>query len=224
MTDYLRRATAPRLVVAASRLQWPSHASAALRRALGQRPCIELFFAYDDPYAAIALPGLLELARAHKARLVLFPLGGRGIAGDPAQAQRRRHAVEDSRRLARRSGRELMRREPLAAQDCAFLAAWTAAAQAHPSVNGFAAAALEQLWFRSTALPTLLDYAPLYKEHFGIPPPGDGSAHSAALARNTARLHRLGHWESPAARVEGEWFFAHERLAQIGASLLAQGW
>jgi 2-hydroxychromene-2-carboxylate isomerase len=44
------------------------------------------------------------------------------------------------------------------------------------------------------------------------------------LAANRARQLRKGHWESPAARVQGEWFFAHERIPQIEERLSYLGW
>jgi 2-hydroxychromene-2-carboxylate isomerase len=221
MTEYLRRAIAPRVVVATSRLRWPQRVHTAVRRGLGLRPHIELFFAFDDPYSAIALPGLIEIARIRNAELRLYPLVERGIAGDPAQQQRRLHAVADSRKLARRDHRELRRSQPLPAQDCAFLAAWTAAAHNHANINHFAAAALAQLWFQSHGAPTREAFRALHLAHLAALPPDDHPEQAAALARNSARLKRLGHWESPAARVAGEWFFAHERLAQIDARLLA---
>ncbi|MGH8461384.1 MAG: hypothetical protein ACRESS_07240 [Stenotrophobium sp.] len=221
LSDKLRRATAPQMVVAISRWQWPRQLRAVARRALGRRPRIELYFAYDDPYSTIALPGLIEIARRHNSELRLYPLIERGIAGDPAAAQRARHAVADSRRLGLRDSRELRRREPLHAQDCAFLAVWTAAAHDHPGVNAFATAALTQLWFGSDGPPARDQYRALHQAHFGTAPPDARTEFAEALARNATRLRRLGHWESPAARIDRQWFFAHERLAQIDTCLQA---
>lgn len=217
MTEYLRRAAAPRTVVALSRWRAPRQVLGRLGRLLGLRPRIELFFAYDDPYSALALPGLIAIADAHGAVLALRPLIERGIDGDPAAAQRRHHAVGDSQRLAQRDGRSLSRGAPLAPETVAFLAEWTAAAQDRPGIAAFAAAALHRLWFQSDGAVNRDDYAALYRRHLGEAPAGDGGA----TARNRARLLKLGHWESPAARVGGEWFFAHERLPQIDACLRA---
>ncbi|PTU29066.1 hypothetical protein [Stenotrophobium rhamnosiphilum] len=223
VTEYLRRAVAPRLVVGLSRKRGLQQLRAAFRRALGLRTNIELFFAFDDPYAAIALPGLIEIAAAHNAKLNLLPLIARGIDGDPAATQRSVHAITDSRRLAQRNGRTLARNTPLAAEDCAFLAAWTIAAAQHPNLNSFVADALAQLWFGSDALPSADTYAAIYQQHIGALPPAVTAEHRASLASNTALLKKLGHWESPAARVAGEWYFAHERLVQIDAHLRALG-
>lgn len=223
MTEFLRRAVAPRIVVSTSRWRGMQNSRAALRRILGLPQVIELFFAFDDPYAAIGLPGLIRIAAAHNAQLKLTPLTTRGIDGDPAARQRSVHAITDSRRLAQRDSRSLRRSAPLPAHDAAFLAAWTIAAGGHPQCNAFVAAALEKLWFGSDELPVPENYAALYQTHIGVPPPAANAAHAEQLARNSKRLHQLGHWESPVARVGGEWFFAHERLQQIDARLSAMG-
>ncbi|TXH03273.1 MAG: hypothetical protein E6R07_12655 [Nevskiaceae bacterium] len=219
MTEYLRRAAAPRTVVALSRWRAPQQTLGRLRRLLGLRPRIELFFAYDDPYSALALPGLIVIAESHGAVLALRPLLERGIDGDPAAAQRRHHAVVDSQRLAQRDGRALSRGAPLTPEAVAFLAEWTAAAQDRPGIAAFAAAALHRLWFQSDGSVNRDDYAALYRRHLGEAPANVPAA--PTVARNRARLLKLGHWESPAAYVGGEWFFAHERLPQIDACLRA---
>ncbi len=223
VTEFLRRAAAPRIVVATSRWRWAQNCGAALRRILGLRPSVELFFAFDDPYAAIGLPGLIRIAESHGADLKLVPLITRGIDGDPAATQRSLHAITDSRRLALRDGRALRRGAPLQAHDVIFLAAWTVAAGQHPQRNAFVAAALEKLWLGSDDLPTPEAYSALYQTHIGTPPPAVSATHTVQLARNNKRLHKLGHWESPVARVAGEWYFAHERLQQIDMRLSALG-
>lgn len=223
VTEFLRRAAAPRIVVATSRWRWAQDFRATVRKAVGLRPTIELFFAFDDPYAAIGLPGLIRIAEARKATLKLVPIIARGIDGDPAAAQRSLHAITDSRRLAQRDGRSLLRDAPLSPYDCAFLAAWTVAAELSPGRNAFVAAALEKLWFGSGDVPEPDLYATLYQRYIGIAPPAASAAHTEQLAMHTQRLNKLGHWESPVALVAGEWFFAHERLQQIDARLAAMG-
>jgi 2-hydroxychromene-2-carboxylate isomerase len=223
LTEFLRRAAAPRIVVATSRWRWAQNARAALRKIFGGRPTIELFFAFDDPYAAIGLPGLIRIAETRKAHLKLLPIITRGIDGDPAAEQRAVHAITDSRRLAQRDGRSLRRSAPLSAHDCEFLAAWAIAAELSPGCNAFVAAALEKLWFGSDDAPKPEHHIALYQQHIGLAPPAVSSAHSSQLANHNKRLHKLGHWESPVARVAGEWYFAHERLQQIDERLGALG-
>lgn len=221
LAETLRRTTIPSLIVTLSRVETPAKLSAQLRRALGQSARIELFFAFDDPYAAIALPGLLRIVGQHKATLTLYPIVSRGIADDPAADARRRHAVTDSACLAQRHGRKLSRREPLRASDCAFLAAWTESARNDPGMIAFAAAALDLLWFQSSGAVSESDFRRLHAQHLH----SAAVAHNdQALARNTQRLLRGGHWESPAARIEGQWFLAHERLVQINEHLERLGW
>jgi 2-hydroxychromene-2-carboxylate isomerase len=167
------------------------------------------------------MPGLIRIAQQRRAELSIYPLIERGIAGDPALAARRRHAVQDSIRLAQRSGRVLQRLEPLSAQDCAFLSAWTESARGDIHQLTFAAAALEQLWFKSAGPVLQEPFVRLRAQH---PIASIAAPDPAALQRNTLRMKQLGHWESPAALVEGQWFLAHERLAQIDEHLEVLGW
>lgn len=212
LKERLRRRWLPRLVVALARRQ--------RARPLSGDAAIELYFACDDPGAVIALPALLALAHAHGVPLQLYPLIVRGIADDPAAEARARHAVRDADRLARRDGRRLSRSQPLAAADTAFLARWIESLRGQPVMGAFAAAALERLWLLDgDTLPAPDAYAALYRRLTGSAPPIAEAGADAALAANHRRLRRLGHWESPAARIGGEWFFAHERLAQIAECL-----
>ncbi len=211
LRDRVQRSLAPRTVVALSRLRLPRW----LRRPLR----LELYFAFDDPYVAVALPGLLSLALEHGLPLDLYPLLERGIAGDPAARQRQLYSIVDADRLLLRGGRQLSRRQPLAATDCAFLAAWTEAARRNPEVGSFAAAVVEALWLNSTGPLQRETYAELHRGILHCEPPAETEQLQAALSANSRRLRSRGHWESPALRVDGEWFFAHERLAQIAERL-----
>jgi 2-hydroxychromene-2-carboxylate isomerase len=212
LKDRIRRRWLPRLVVALARRQ--------RARALPHDTAIELYLAFDDPHAAIALPGLLALSTERGVPLRLYPLLERGIADDPAAEARAIHAVRDADRLARRQGRQLSRSQPLAAGDSAFLAAWTEGLRDKPGMVAFAAAAIEQLWFgEPDGLPQPDDYSGLHRRLIGRAPPLSDAESRPALAANHRRLLRLGHWESPAARIGSEWFLAHERLVQIGECL-----
>ncbi|MBA4286723.1 MAG: hypothetical protein C0434_14445 [Xanthomonadaceae bacterium] len=209
--ERLQRRWLPRLVVALARRQ--------RARPLPAAAAIELYFACDDPCAAIALPALAALAAERGVPLQLYPLIARGIGGDPAADARARHAVRDADRLARRGGRQLSRRSPLAAADTAFLAGWIESLRGTPAMVPFAIAVIEQLWLvDGDTPPAASHYAPLFHRMAGHPAPSP-EATQPSLAANHRRLRRLGHWESPAARIGGEWFFAHERLAQIGECL-----
>ena len=211
LRDRVQRSLAPRTVVALSRLRLPRW----LRRPLR----LELYFAYDDPYAAVALPGLLRLTQARGLALDLYPLLERGIAGDPAAQQRQLYSIVDADRLLLRGGQRLSRRQPLAAADCAFLAAWTEAARHNSAVADFASAAVETLWLHSSGPAQREAYAQLHRSILHCEPPADMGPLHAALSGNSRRLRSRGHWESPAVRVGGEWFFAHERLPQIAERL-----
>jgi len=219
--DHLQRAVLPRLVVGVSRWQTPRQIAAGLRRLFGQPLPVELYFAFDDPYAVIALPGLLQLLAAQPdsapTMLRLYPLLQRGIFGDPAAAARAEQALLDARRLALRQQQTLQRSAPLQAADIAFLAAWCAAVQDDMAMPRFAAAALRLLWLDSDGEIDRTRYQELHRRMLGRAPGADDQA--AQLAANAQRLYAKGHWESPAARVAGEWFLAHERLPQIARRL-----
>lgn len=212
----LQRRVLPSLVVRLSRRVTLPQRWARLRARLGWPPRLELYFAFDDPYAVVALPGLLGLLRHRPARLRLYPLIERGIPADPAAAARRHHALIDTGRLLGRGARRLTRSAPLNPDSTAFLAAWTQAARAEPGAAAFAAAALEQLWLSSNGPVRREDFVDLHRRLLGRDPPRiDAETRHSALAGNHRRLLAKGHWESPAARLEGEWFFAHERLPHL---------
>src|SRR5258705_2192117 len=211
LRDRLQRSFAPRAVVALSRLRVPRPWALTVR--------VELYFAFDDPYAVLGLPGLLELTRERGLELELFPLVERGIPGDPAADKRRAYSIVDADRLVAREGCRLERREPLDPSECAFLAAWTDVARGNPAALDFAATAIVDLWLHSSGPVRRERYAELHREILKCTPSVDETKWQDALARNTQRLRARGHWESPAARVDGEWFFAHERLPQIAARL-----
>jgi hypothetical protein len=158
------------------------------------------------------------------ARLVLAPVVQRGIADDPAVELKRRHAIDDARRLFRRSELVLGRSRPVAPGDVAFLAGWAASVPPSPALTRFCVAALGLLWL-TTDGPVLADeHAALWRTAFGSEPPGGIDAGMDAVRRNERRMARRGPYDTPAACVHGQWFFAHDRLPQIAARLEALGW
>jgi 2-hydroxychromene-2-carboxylate isomerase len=152
--------------------------------------------------------------------LVLKPVVARGIDGDPAVDQKRRYAIVDARRLARRSDMVLVREEPLTPESTAFLAEWAAAAPQGPALTSFCVVALRQLWFASDGPVGQGVYAGLWRERFGEEPP----AARDDVRRNEKLMRRRRPYDTPAAWVHGQWFFAHDRLAQIGERLDSLGW
>jgi 2-hydroxychromene-2-carboxylate isomerase len=221
VSEILTRRVMPRLVVAKSQVDWPARLGAALRRRLGRGGRVELFFAFDDPCSAVAVLELAERVRGRRVRLVLKPVATRGIDGDPAVEQKRRYAIVDARRLARRSGLALIREEPLAPEAAAFLARWAAAAPQGPELTSFCVEALRRLWFVTDGPVGQSGYATLWRERFASEPPAGGAD---AVRRNERLMRRRGPYDTPAAWVHGRWFFAHDRLAQIGERLDGLGW
>lgn len=219
LRDYLKRRLVPSAIIAASRRRGPAQWRMRWRQRLGKPVQVELYFAFDDPYAAIALPGLARLCSAREVDLRLYPLLQRGIADDPAAGARAAHALQDATRLSRRGGHTgLLRRDPIRSDAVAFLAHWCEALATPAERLRFAGAALDALWCDTNDALQREPFAQLHRQLIGhLPAVHD--TQDAALARNAQRLHQRGHWESPAACLAGEWFFAHERLAQIAQRL-----
>ncbi len=221
MNEILTRRMLPRAVVALSQVSWPSRLGASARRAVGRRGCVELFFAFDDPCSALALLDLAERVARRDARLVLKPVVTRGIEGDPAADKKRRYAITDARRLARRAGLVLRRTEPVAADITAFLAEWAAAAPQGPALTRFCVAALERLWFGTDGPVDQDEYIELWHREFGWDP---STAGTDPVRRNERLMRRRRPYDTPAAWVHGQWYFAHDRLVQIGERLDSLGW
>lgn len=220
MSGLVTRRVIPSAVIALSTVSWPARGRAALERARGGRGRLELFFSFDDPCSAVAVPELAVACAARPVDLVLLPVAERGIPGDPAVSDKRREALVDARRRARRAGREMLRAEPLEPGDTAFLAHWAAAAPQGQGLEAFCLRALAALWFETAGPVREADYAAIWRaELHGQPAPGE-----AAGRRPEALMRRRGPYDVPAAVAGGRWFFAHDRPAQITDWLDELGW
>ena len=192
-----------------------------MRRALHRSGRVELFFAFDDPAGAVAVVELARRLRGRDVTLVLLPVVRRGIADDPAVEAKRRYALTDAARRAGRAGVTLVRREPVAPGDTAFLAGWVAAGPQGPALERFCVAALRRVWFAEVGGDA--DFAALWRRELGgAPPPPDRAAR--AVRRNERRMRRRGPYDTAAAWVHGRWFFAQDRVEQIGHRLDELGW
>jgi 2-hydroxychromene-2-carboxylate isomerase len=220
--DVLTRRLLPRAVVALSQVDGPSRLGAATRRLAGRQGRVELFFAFDDPCSAVADIDLVARVARRKVELDLKPVVRRGIADDPAVELKRRHAIVDARRVGRRTDLVLSREEPLTADATAFLAAWAARAPRGPARTGFCVRALRRLWLGSDGPVDPGDYAAIWREQVGGEPPA--ADRDDGVRRNERLMGRRGPYDTPAAWVHGQWFFAHDRLVQIGDRLDDLGW
>ncbi len=155
--------------------------------------------------------------------LLLRPVVRRGIPGDPAVEQKRRYAIDDARRLARRLGLGLSRNEPLAAEQTAFLAEWVARGPQGPALQRFCLGAVGDLWLTGGGTLERAELEALWRECLGRAPV---AAHEgeAAVHRNERLMKRRRPYDVPAAWVHGQWFFAHDRPAQISERLDELGW
>ncbi len=219
--ERLERRVGPRLVVAVSRITLPARTAAALRRRRGLPGEVELFFAFDDPCSAVALIELSERLTGRSVELRLRPVLRRGIPGDPAVEDKRRYAIEDARRLARRSGLELARSQPLAAEEIGYLAEWVAASPPQPALERFCVAAMRALWFSGEGPVERAALESLWREQLASAPPVGGAE---SVSANERLMSRRGPYDVPAAWVHGRWYFAHDRLGQIGEWLDELGW
>lgn len=220
--DVLSRRVVPSAIIALSRVDAPARLGAATRRRLGRRGRIELFFAFDDASSAIAVIDLAERVRGRDVRLLVKPVVRRGIPGDAAVDRKRRYAIADARRLARRAGLALSREEPMSAGETAFLAEWASSAPQGPALVGFCVDAMRRLWLEGDGAPEPEAFAPLWRARFGTDPPA-GDREDGVRA-NERLMRRRGPYDTPAACVHGQWFFAHDRLVRIGERLDDLGW
>ena len=189
----LRRRAIPSAVIRLSQVDATGRLAAAIRR----RARVELYLAFDDPCSAVALLDLSRRLANHDVELVTRPVVRRGIADDPAAGDKRRYALEDARRLARRAGLTLARTEPPDPERCAALAC-RAAALPEPERGDLCRSAMRLIWLEAGVLQLQ-----------------EAGGESAALRANERRMRRAGPYETPAAVVHGQWFFAHDRGAQI---------
>jgi 2-hydroxychromene-2-carboxylate isomerase len=216
--DRIRRRAMPRIVVALSTVHAHRRLAARVRRVLGGQAVVRVYVAFDDPSSAVALLGLAERIEHRRVRLLVEPVVRRGIPDDPAADAKRRYAMVDSSRLARRSELELSRSEPLAASDTAFLAEWAASLPAAARL-GFCAAAMRRVWFESDGAIRSEDFQELWREYGGNGVPSSGKALAGEQQMKRRRLY-----DTPVAVVHGQWHFAHERLAAIDRWLDELGW
>lgn len=221
LTDRLTRRLLPRAVVTLSQVTWPARAAASLRRRLGRRGCVEVFFAFDDPSSAVAVAELSAATAGREVRLALRPVVRRGIDGDPALDDKRGYAIDDARRRGARAGVTVARAEPVPAGETAFLAAGVASGPPGPALERFTVEALRQVWSVGGGRVDPNDFTGLWDEQVGGFPPENGDA---AVYANEHLMRRRGPYDTPAAWVHGQWFFAHDRVAQIGTRLDDLGW
>jgi 2-hydroxychromene-2-carboxylate isomerase len=193
--------------------------SVAASKLLRRAPRIERYFAFDDPYSAVALPSMIDLAQRHGVTLAVYPVVTRGIVGDPDLSLRIAASIVDATRLLRRTGATLGHQAPIAPDDVRFVAAWTEAARASGREITFAAEAVAALWNNGAPASQSESLRAIYQRVAGSPPPTERVAFDQAVLRNETSLRSRGHWETPAARIAGEWFFAHERVEQMSALL-----
>ncbi|HET8672696.1 MAG TPA: hypothetical protein VFL87_03610 [Thermoleophilaceae bacterium] len=208
----LARRVIPSAVISLSRIDSPARARAAARRRLGRPGRVELYFAFDDPCSAIAVLDLAERVRGRDVELALRPVVRRGIPGDPAREQKRTYAIVDARRLAARSGLVLGRDDPVDPEATAFLAEWAAPA----APERFCVEALRRVWFDG--------HGPLDEARFRDLWTGEPAPDPEAVRRNERLMRRRGPYDTPAAWLHGRWYFAHDRLVQIGERFDELGW
>jgi 2-hydroxychromene-2-carboxylate isomerase len=211
----LARRSLPRAVVLASRSDLRGHAAGAFRR----EGVVELYFAFDDPCSAFSVIDLSERLATRRVRPELRPVVRRGIPDDPAVADKRVYALTDAARLGARRELVLGRTEPIAAEVVAPFAAWVADAPQGLPLERFCVEAMRRLWYSGDG-PLPLDHLARRWRELGLGEPGGDDA---AVRSNERRMARRGPYDTPAAWVHGQWFFAQDRGPQICERLDALG-
>ncbi len=222
VSDVVTRRLLPRVVVKSSRADGLARLGASARHRLGRRGRVELYFAFDDPWSAVAVLDLAEQLRTRDVLLDLRPIVKRGIPGDPAVDLKRRYALDDARRLAARSGLALAATSPAIPGRPASWPSGSPRRRRGRRSPASACEAVRRLWFESDAAARPADFAELWREQTGGDPGPPGAA--GRVRRNERKMCLRGIYDVPAAWVHGQWFFAHDRSAQIGARLDDLGW
>jgi 2-hydroxychromene-2-carboxylate isomerase len=220
--DRIVRRVAPRVVIAQSQFDTPARIGAAARRRAHRRGRVELYFAFDDPCSAFALLELDERLRDRRVDLVTLPVIARGIPDDPALDRKREYGLVDAQRLFARRDIAVARTAPLIPDRPAFLAHWVAAAGPGPATRRFCVQAMQALWLTDDDPVDRARNVELWHEVVGTAP--DDATGPDAVVHNEKRMRRRGGYETPAAWVHGQLFFAHDRLDQIGERLDDLGW
>ncbi len=218
ITDYVGKALLPRTILKIDHIKMKNRMVPTLERALGLVGKVELYFAFDDPYAAIAVPKIFKMLTNRDVEPAFYPIVRRGIENDPDLDKRRAYAMEDARRLAASLGMEIIRKEAPTSEETAFVAAWAEAGREDGDEYFFIEKALSYIWKSNDAI-NRENITEVYLDAFDQDPPDDFSVYEARVRKNEKRLVKKGHWESPAALVYGQWYFAHERLDQIAERL-----
>jgi 2-hydroxychromene-2-carboxylate isomerase len=212
--EYAKRSLVPSAAISVLESMLSTRVRAGIVRVAKLRVRAELYFAFDDPYSAIAFAEVAELAEERSVDLSLFPILDRGVPGESNDDQRRRYAVVDARRLARRRQRRLSRNAPVARNEISNLTMWAEAARERGKLEEFSGEVFDRLWFRNEVGVDFGEAYAIYGRIVGGTPPRNLTKYRARVAANSGRLRQRGHWDAPALWVEGKWFFAHERLEQ----------
>ena len=220
--DLIERRLAPALVIGVSRISAPARLAAARRRRRGLPGRVELFFAFDDPCSAVALIDLHERIGGRDVQLVLEPVLVRGIADDPAVEDKRRYALVDARRLARRRDSSC----PVRSRSTRWRSAsWPngsprghraphSSASPFPPCGCSGSARVDPFQDRRTRDSGASSSARPCR-------PADGAA---AVRLDERLMKRRGPYDVPAAWISGRWYFAQDRPAQILEWLDELGW
>lgn len=219
MRERLQRHTVAGLMIRLAEVERPMRLAAALRRRRGGQGEIEIYFAFDDAESAYAVIALAELLEGRQVQLRARPVVNRGIPNDPAADRKREYALHDARRLFMRGDVEMKRTETLLPADTSFLAEWVAAAPESPRVTDFCRQAMQMIWVEGAA-PDRDRLGEMWEQVVGGAPQTGG----AGVGGNEKMMRRRRMYETPAAWVAGRWYFAHERVEQIGEWLDRLGW
>ena len=197
----------------------PMQVAAAIKRRRSMPGTVEIYFAFDDAESAYALISLAELVQGRDVELLARPVVRRGIANDAAVDRKREYAIHDAKRLFKRGDVDMRRSDALLPADTAFLAEWVAGADESPATAQFSVRAMQLIWVDG-AQPERGVLEGLWQECVGGLPRAGGEG----VQRNEKMMGRRRMYETPAAWVAGRWYFAHERIPQIGEWLDRLGW
>ncbi len=166
------------------------------RKYSGGRPAnLRFFFAFDDPYVALAIEAVRALPEKYRANVEWLPVASAYDAMDAQFEMRRAYALQDAQRELGFGGNGQVLHAP--SVEDALHASRMAAALLPANRPRWVAAKIRHLWFGEAA-PAEIPFEPLHAD--------------IVLSNNAKTRAKLGHYDSGMLEMDRRWYWVYGRL------------